>query len=475
VPSDPRSLMFGSAIASEYVQPHIGGDLALITGISKLVLERGRHDRAFIDQHTECFDAFRTQLEAANWNDIETISGVDRTTIARVADLYVSAQNVVIGWTMGITHHLNGVDNVQMIANLALLRGMVGRPNAGLLPIRGHSNVQGIGTVGATPALKQAVLARLETRLGLHAPDAKGLDTMGCIEAAGRGEMDMAVCLGGNLFGSSPDAAYGSQALGRLGTIAYLSTSLNTGHAWGTARETWVLPVLPRDEEPEPTTQESMFSYIRLSDGGPPRHVGARSEVSVLSGLAQRGLGDRGAVDWAGLESHQKVRALIAEVIPGLEQMSEIDRTKREFYIPGRHLDTASFPTPSGKARFHAIALRAAAPVAGRQLRLMTVRSEGQFNTVVFEEEDIYRGQERRDVILMNPADITRLGLTRDQRVTVRSAAGALRHQLVRPFDIRAGNALMYYPEANALVPRDVDPRSKTPAFKDVLIEVGAE
>ncbi|MEO7272712.1 MAG: molybdopterin dinucleotide binding domain-containing protein, partial [Vicinamibacterales bacterium] len=471
VPSDPRSLLFGTAIASDYVQPHIGGDVALLTGIARAVLARGGCDDGFVSQHTEGFDAFRAQTETIDWDTIESASGVDRSTIARVADRYISAQNVVFGWTMGITHHLNGVDNVQAIANLALLRGMVGRPHAGLLPIRGHSNVQGIGTVGATPALKQAIVTRLESRLGVRAPAAEGLDTMGCIEAASRGEMDTAVCLGGNLFGSNPDAAYASQALGRLKAIAYLSTSLNTGHAWGTASETWVLPVLPRDEEPEPTTQESMFSYVRLSDGGPRRHASTRSEVSVLSGLAQRVL-RAGPVDWAGLESHQKIRELIADVIPGLEQMSEIDRTKREFFIPGRRLESPRFPTPSGKARFHAIGLPSSAPLTERQLRLMTVRSEGQFNTVVFEEEDIYRGQDRRDVILMNPADIARLGLSDDQRVTVRSTAGELRGQRVRPFDVRAGNAMMYYPEANILVPRDVDPRSKTPAFKSVVVEI---
>lgn len=471
VPSDPRSLLFGTAIASEYVQPHIGGDVALLTGIARLVLDRGGCDHEFISQHTEGFDAFRTQIETIDWEAIQSASGVDRRTMARVADMYMSAQNVVIGWTMGITHHLNGVDNVQMIANLALLRGMVGRPHAGLLPIRGHSNVQGIGTVGATPALKQAVLTRLEARLGLRAPASAGLDTMGCIEAAGRGEMDTAVCLGGNLFGSSPDASYASEALGRLEAIAYLSTSLNTGHAWGTAKETWVLPVLPRDEEPEPTTQESMFSYIRLSDGGPRRHASARSEVSVLSGLAQRVL-PQGPVDWAGLESHQRIRELIADLVPGLEQMSQIDQTRREFYIPGRRLDSPTFPTPSGKAQFQAISLPPATPLTELQLRLMTVRSEGQFNTVVFEEEDIYRGQERRDVILMNPSDMTRLGLSQDQRVTVRSTAGEVRGQRVRRFDVRAGNAMMYYPEANVLVPRDVDRRSKTPAFKSVVVEI---
>ena len=246
---------------------------------------------------------------------------------------------------------------------------------------------------------------------------------------------------------------------------------MNTGHAWGTAKETWVLPVLPRDEEPEATTQESMFSYIRLSEGGPARHASARSEVSVLAGLAQRVLRE-GPVDWAGLESHRKIRELIADVIPGLEQMSEIDQTKREFFIPGRRLDSPEFPTPSGQAQFQAISLPPATPLTELQLRLMTVRSEGQFNTVVFEEEDIYRGQERRDVILMNPTDMTRLGLVLEQPVTVRSTAGELHGQRVRPFDVRAGNAMMYYPEANVLVPRAVDPRSKTPAFKSVVVEI---
>jgi molybdopterin-dependent oxidoreductase alpha subunit len=475
VPSDPRSLMFGSHIASLYVQPHIGGDLALLTGVAKLVLERGGHDPAFVEQHTEGFAAFRRQVEAATWGGIETSAGVSRDTIERVAELYMSASNVVIGWTMGITHHLHGVENVQMIANLALLRGMVGRPHAGLLPIRGHSNVQGMGSVGVTPSLKQAIMARLEERLGIRGPDTRGLDTMACIEACGRGDMDAAVCLGGNLFGSNPDAAFASRALGRLDLIAYLSTSLNTGHAWGTAKETLVLPVLPRDEEPQPTTQESMFSYVRLSDGGRARHKGPRSEVSVLTSLGVGILGDAGTVNWSELASHQRIRTLIADVIPGLEPMADIDRTRGEFHIAGRRMDTPRFPTESGRARFHAVELPAGPAPLDRQLRLMTVRSEGQFNTVVYEEEDVYRGQERRDVILISPQDMQRWGLTRDQRVTVRSSVGELRGRLVRPYDVRPGNAVMYYPEANTLVPRDVDPRSKTPAFKNVLVEVVPE
>jgi molybdopterin-dependent oxidoreductase alpha subunit len=472
VPSDAWSLMFGTRIASLYVQPHIGGDLALLTGVAKYVLERGGQDREFVDRHTEGFDAFRRQVESTSWDDIECGSGVPRETIAGTAAMYMSAKHAVLGWTMGITHHLHGVQNVQMIANLALLRGMIGRPNAGLMPIRGHSNVQGMGSVAVTPQLKQAVLKRFEQRLGLRVPESRGLDTMACIEACGRGEMRTAVCLGGNLFGSNPDSVFATRALGKLDLIGYLSTSLNTGHAWGTAKETLVLPVLPRDEEPQPTTQESMFSYVRLSEGGTARYPGPRSEVSVLAALGRQVIGNDGPVNWDDLESHQRIRALIAELIPGLEPMADLDRTGREFHIAGRRLDTPQFPTESGKARFHAIGLPGS-PVAGeRELRLMTVRSEGQFNTVVYEDEDIYRGQDRRDVVLINPFDIDRLGLCTDQRVTVRSAVGELRGQLVRPYDVRAGNAVMYYPEANVLVPRDVDPRSKTPAFKSVLIEV---
>jgi anaerobic selenocysteine-containing dehydrogenase len=225
-----------------------------------------------------------------------------------------------------------------------------------------------------------------------------------------------------------------------------------------------------------------MFSYVRLSEGGAARYPGPRSEVSVLADLGRRVLGADGPVNWSELESHERIRKLMAELIPGLEPLADIDRTRAEFHIPGRRLDTPAFPTASGKAQFQAIALPVApavevrqAPDTTRRLRLMTVRSEGQFNTVVYEEEDVYRGQERRDVVMIHPSDMERMGLARDQRVTVRSAVGELQGLLVRPYDVRPGNAVAYYPEANVLVPRDVDPRSKTPAFKSVTVEIVAE
>jgi molybdopterin-dependent oxidoreductase alpha subunit len=380
---------------------------------------------------------------------------------------------------MGITHHLHGTHNVQMIANVALLRGMVGRRKAGLMPIRGHSNVQGMGSVGVTPALKQAILKRFEEKLGIAVPTSPGYDTMACMQAAQRGEMEFAVCLGGNLFGSNPDTRHALESFGRLKTVAYLSTTLNTGHAWGTAEDTLILPVLPRDEEPQPTTQESMFSFVRLSDGGPARFAGPRSEVSILAELGQKllsGLDSQAkGVDWKKLESHAAIRELIAELIPEYASMKDVEESKEEFHVPGRALENYHFPTPSGRAKFHAIALPETPPLEDRQLRLMTIRSEGQFNAVVYDEEDIYRRQERRDVILMNPEDIRRLGFEPNQRIKIASEAGEMRYILVREYEIRAGNAAMYFPEANVLVPRAVDPLSKTPGFKHVLIRLEAE
>jgi molybdopterin-dependent oxidoreductase alpha subunit len=469
VPSDVRSLFFGSKIADLYLQPHIGGDMALLLGMAKIVLEEGAVDTAFIEQATEGFEDFARHVRALPWNEIERSSGVDQAAIAGAAELYCSARHAVFGWTMGITHHLHGVANVQTIVNLALLRGMVGRPKCGLLPIRGHSNVQGMGSVGVVPNLKAQILENLEAHLKVHLPRSPGLDTMACMQTAADGKMRSAFCLGGNLYGSNPDSRFARRALGQLELVTYLNTTLNTGHAHGRGKQTLILPVLARDEESQPTTQESMFNFVRLSDGGPSRLTGPRSEVEIIADLATRVLGNSGPIHWDDLRQHRSIRAIIGSVIPGFEEIGNLEASKREFHVGKRLLHEARFATSSGKAKFTVHHLPAASTETG-ELRLMTCRSEGQFNTVVYEEEDIYRGQERRDIILMNRQDIDRLGLRVNQPVTVRSAAGVMSPILTRAHDIRAGNALMYYPEANALVPTDVDPRSKTPAFKCVSI-----
>jgi molybdopterin-dependent oxidoreductase alpha subunit len=472
VPSSPRSLLFGTKIADHYLQPHIGGDIALLSGIAKHVIEADAVDGDFVDAHTDGWEEYRDHISALDWETIVATSGVDRETISRIGDRYAQAHNAVFAWAMGITHHTHGVRNVQAIANLALLRGMVGSPRRGLLPIRGHSNVQGIGSVGVAPTLKKAMLDALETELGVTMPDHRGLDTMGCVVAAAEGRMRVGICLGGNLFGSNPDAAFAATALQNLDLTVYLSTTLNTGHVLGRGKESIVLPVLARDEEPQPTTQESMFNYVRLSDGGPTRHPGPRAEVTVIADLGAR-LDPNGILDWESMRQYGSIRRAIAKVIPGYQAIAEIDRTKEEFHIEGRTFHQPRFATESGRARFHPVRLPDTRPPRG-QLRLMTVRSEGQFNTVVYEEEDLYRGQERRDVILMSPTDIARLHLAVDQRVLVRGDAGELRDVLVREADITPGNAVMYYPEANVLLPRAVDPLSQTPAFKGATITVSS-
>lgn len=471
VPSDPRSLLLGSEIASFYVQPHIGGDLALLTAVAKRIAELGAIDQEFLTAHCEGWAELRHHLQMLEWDELVGKSGVSKSEIFALAERYAKAKNVVFSWTMGITHHAHGVQNVQAIVNLAAMRGMLGRAGAGVLPIRGHSNVQGIGSVGVTPKLRDAVLERLQSHYQVQLPTTPGLDTLGCMEGAADGRLKVGICLGGNLYGSNPDARYAARALGNLDFVCYLNTTLNTGHAHGLARETLILPVAARNEESQTTTQESMFNYVRLSDGGPARHPGAKSEVELVATLGERLL-PGSPIDWSAMREHRRIREAMAKVLPGFEQLAEIDRTKQEFQIAGRTLHEPRFPRAGGRARLFVHPLPDL-PGSGEQLRLMTVRSEGQFNTVVYEDYDLYRGQERRDVILLHPADIARLGLAANSQVEVRSTAGTMTGIWVRPYpEIKAGNALMYYPEANVLVPRVVDPDSRTPAFKSVLVTV---
>ncbi len=476
VPSDLISLLKGTKIATHYVQPHIGGDLALLWGIAKAVGEAGGFDTAFLRDHCRDADRWQESVESLSWAEIEAKSGVARDEIEQLAKVYSGAKRAVFSWTMGITHHVNGVENVQGIANLAMCRGMVGRPGCGLMPIRGHSNVQGIGSVGVTPKLKDAIFDSLQAQFGVRLPTTPGLDTLGCIEAAHRGEIKVAICLGGNLYGSNPDATYADQAMRRLRLGVTLSTTLNTGHAHGLAESFIILPVLPRDEEPEPTTQESMFNYVRLSDGGPRRLPGPRSEVEVIAELGSRCCPDAAGIDWDAMRKTATIRSWIAAVVPGFDKLGAIEKTKQEFVIDGRIIHQPKFPTADGRAALHVHRLPDLIGTAEGQLRMMTVRSEGQFNTVVYEEEDLYRNQDRRDVILMHPDDLQRLGLKHDQRVSVSSQTGVMRGLLARGYEkIRAGNALTYYPESNVLVPRQADPQSKTPTFKNIVVTVQAE
>lgn len=476
VPSDPVSLFMGTKIATHYVQPHIGGDLALLWGIAKAVKKQNGVNGDFIRQFCRNTDQWSASVDALSWEEIETKSGVPRSEIESIAEVYAQSKRTVFSWTMGITHHAHGVQNVQAVANLALCRGMVGQPGCGLMPIRGHSNVQGIGSVGVTPKLKNKIFESLESKFGVRLPTTVGKDTLACMEAANKFEISVGFCLGGNLYGSNPDSTFAAEALSRLEMNVMLSTTMNTGHVHGLADDTIILPVLARDEEPEPTTQESMFNFVRLSDGGPRRLPGPRSEIEVIAEIAERLLPSAAGIDWAELRRTSTIRHWIGSVVPGYEKISEIDQDKEEFQIAGRTFHDPQFATEDGRAVLHVHTLPPLKGTADKELRLMTVRSEGQFNTVVYEEEDLYRNQDRRDVILMHGDDLSRLGLRHDQLVSVFSETGRMNNILAREFEaIRPGNALMYYPEANVLVARHADPDSKTPAFKGVVVRIEAE
>ncbi len=468
-------MLFGSEISSQYVQPNFGSDLSLLKGIAKALLESAERDpkilsKEFMDSSTEGFNEFKKDLDETTWEEITGDSGVERREIEEVAERYAKAKNVVFAWAMGITHHVTGVENVQSIVNLALLRGMVGRKNAGLLPLRGHSNVQGVGSVGVTPQLKQTVLENLEATFGKKLPDSKGMDTLACLESAAKGEIDFAWHLGGNLFGANPDSNYAEQAFSKIGFTLYMNTTLNPGHFKGRGKSSLILPVLARDEEPQKTTQESMFSYVRMSDGGKIRYAGPRSETDIIAEIADKTLA-KDSIRWAEFKNHANIRKAISMAIPGLENLGKIDETRDEFFIPGRALHENKFPTINGKAKFSICSLPKLRKKSDSEFMLSTIRSEGQFNTVVYDSFDRYRGAKTRDVIFMNPEDMERLGFSQGEKVNIKNTTGQMEGR-VQTFPVKFGNVMMYYPEANILVPRICDEKSRTPAFKSIPVEI---
>ena len=465
----------GTWIASDYLQPRIGTDIALLKGLARAVLECGDEVPGFIERYTDGFEDFRDDIQATGWDAIVATCGVPKADIERVARLYARSERAVFAWGMGTTHHTHGVENIEQISNLALLRGMVGKRYAGLLPLRGHSNVQGIGTIGVKPVLPDEVFARMESELGISLPRTAGFDTLAGLEAAGEGGIDAALIMGGNLYGATPDAVWASAAMERIGFKLFLTTTLNKGHIHGVDDgESLILPVTARDEELEPTTQESMFNYVRLSDGGIHRLANVRPEVTILSDLAERLLRDS-PVDFSTFRSHRTIRQTIARIVPGMEQLQDIDVARREFHINGRLLHAPEFRTPSKRARFIVTDIPGEAAMALRDeypFRLATVRSEGQFNTMIYEERDSYRGTTSRRSVLMNAEDMRSLGVVDGDKVDLRSPQGEMAAVEARSFGVPAGNALAYFPEANVLIGRESDPRSKTPAFKSVAVRI---
>lgn len=474
VPKSPKSLLTGGdEIASVYIQPKIASDLAVFKGIAKYIIENNHHNQSFISHYTRGFDSYVKDIEKTSWKLIEQVSGLNRESIIEVASLYAKSKKTVFAWGMGITHHLHGVDNVEAIANLAMLRGMIGRPGAGLLPLRGHSNIQGVGTVGVKPVLADDVFDSLEKDLHISLPRDSGMDTMACLQSAFDGKIDNALMLGGNLYAASPDSKWAEQAMDSIDFKLFLTTTLNKGHIYGCSNsESLILPVTARDEEWQPTSQESMFNYVRLSDGGIDRLDNVRPEVDILADIAS-GLVSKAQLDFTEFKNHQHIRQAISNSIPGMQDLADIDIAKKEFYIRNRIKHTPEFNMPEGRAVFVVNPLQHSdTNLAENSFTLMSVRSEGQFNSIIYEENDSYRKTPHRWCVLMNPDDMAARGLQQEDRVTLRSDTGVMEKLSVYAFDVPPGNMMAYYPEANVLVSQAVDSRSRTPAFKSIAVRL---
>ncbi len=473
VPKSPKSMIKGGdEIASFYLQPRIGSDVAVLIGLAKAVIELGGVAIEFIDEYTNHYIEYKQQVSDTGWSEIEAISGLSKSDIYAVATAYVRSNNAVFAWGMGLTHHTNGVENVEYVANLALLRGMVGRPNAGLLPLRGHSNVQGIGTIGVKPVLSADVMRAMEKEFNLSLTRHEGLDTLACLESAANDNMDLALIMGGNLFAATPDSEFARRALDRIKTKIFLTTSINSGHVNGVDGDVIILPVTARDEEWQKTTQESMFNYVRLSDGGIRRYDNVRPESVILTDIMAMLFPDL-PFDVGAFKDHTRVRHAIAKIIPGMEQLKDIDVARREFHIQGRIKHTPSFNTDSGRAEFQVRNLPGeTGPTFEFPFRMSSIRSEGQFNSIIYEEKDAYRNTLSRWSVLMSQQDLDEMGLKPGDQVDVHSDSGVMRGLTVCVFDLPAGNVMTYYPEANVLTKTDCDPRSKTPAFKNVPVRI---
>ncbi len=473
VPKSPRSMLSGGTeISSLFLQPNIGSDIAVIKGIAKAIMQAKHHDLNFIDKHCEDYATFAADIQASSWTKITKACGLSQQQLEQAAAYYAQSERTVFAWGMGITHHQHGSENVEYIANLALLRGMIGKTYSGLLPLRGHSNVQGIGTIGVKPVLPQEVFKQLENQLNISLPTKTGLDTFAGLDAAKNGDIDCACIVGGNLYSATPNSAWAEAAISNIDFKLYLTTTLNQGHLYGIDNsEALILPVLARDEENQPTTQESMFNYVRLSDGGIDRLNDVKSEVELLAEIGKKLLPDQ-PIDFEQFMNHDCIRETIAATIPGMQQLKDISVAKQEFHIHGRIMHEPEFKTESKKARFITHSIPNDQHDNIYDFVLASVRSEGQFNSIIYEETDSYRHNADRQSVFISEADMQSLGIQVGELINLVSSTGRMNNVKACSFDLPKGNLLAYYPEANVLTEHKLDPRSKTPNFKSVAVRI---
>lgn len=462
-------------ISSSYYQPNLGGDMAAVRGIAKALLETQRQrlaagepgifDDAFIAQHTQGIEAWFAQIDATDWRTIEQQSGLDQQQLRDAAAVWQQAEKVICTWAMGITQHKHSLDTVREITNLQLLGGHLGKPGAGLCPVRGHSNVQGNRTMGIDEKPPAALLDSLARHFNFEPPRAHGHHTVDAIQAMLRDEVKVLIALGGNLAAAAPDTPLTCEALRRCGLTVYISTKLNRSHLMP-GKQSLILPTLGRTEEDRQATGrqfvtvEDSFSMVHASEGiGKPLAATQRSETAIVAGIAHAALGTD-KLDWLALaDDYNLIRDHIAATLPGFQNFNARCEEPGGFWLGNAAADL-HFNTPSGKAEFSAAPLpQSVCPETDAPFVLQTLRSHDQYNTTIYGLDDRYRGvYGQRDVLFMHPDDIQSLGLADGDRVNIetRSTDGIVRRvedfRLVA-YNIPRGNLAAYYPETNPLVP----------------------
>ncbi|MCL4103826.1 UNVERIFIED_CONTAM: hypothetical protein GTU68_029143 [Idotea baltica] len=477
----------GTEIANYHLPVRINGDVALLKGILRILLNHEEKspgkvfDRKFIADKTAGYDKLVAHLHTIDLADCVENSGIAQSEMETIANLVMGTDKIIICWAMGLTQHKNGVQNIQEIVNLLLLRGAIGKPGAGTCPVRGHSNVQGDRTMGIWEKPKEPFLAALDKRFGISAPRPHGFDTVEAIEAMDDGKVAVFFAMGGNFISATPDSELTGRAMQKVGLTVQVSTKLNRSHVV-TGEEALILPCVSRSEKDmqrsgsQMISMENSMGVVHNSRGIlDPASRNLLSEPAIVATLAQALFGKDSSIDWQAMtDNYDVVRDHIEAVIPGFDDYNKRVRQPAGFYLPNGARD-GKFNTPDGKAHFTVNPIPEHHLDAGQYV-LMTIRSHDQYNTTIYGLDDRYRGiHNERRVILMNPKDMRERGFKPRQKVNVTShfqgETRTAEDWYLVPYAIPRRSLAAYFPEANVLVPlKSYADKSKTPTSKYIVV-----
>ncbi|MFD7285728.1 FdhF/YdeP family oxidoreductase [Streptomyces sp. NPDC059863] len=483
-PQTPLGMIRGASLTDLFLQIRIGGDQALFRLLNRLVLETpGAVDDAFIEEHTHGYEEFRAAALAADWDETLVATGLQRAEIEEAAEMALASKRTIVCWAMGLTQHKHSVPTIREVVNFLLLRGNIGRPGAGVCPVRGHSNVQGDRTMGIFERPDPAFLDRLDQEFSITSPRHHGYDVVRSIEAMRDGDAKVFFAMGGNFVGATPDTEVTEAAMRRTRLTVHVSTKLNRSHVV-TGVRALILPTLGRTDKDvqaggkQIVTVEDSMGMVHASRGNlPPASPHLLSEPAIITNMARAVLGPSSTTPWEDFEKdYANIRDRIARVVPGFEDFNARVARPGGFELPHAPRDERRFPTATGKANFTAAPVEYPKLPEGRLL-LQTMRSHDQYNTTIYGLDDRYRGiKGGRRIVMVNPDDARELGLVdgaftdivSEWKDGVERRAPGFR---VVHYPTARGCAAAYYPETNVLVPLDATAdTSNTPTSKSVVV-----